>query len=217
MKQLINIQAKYLKKDDLIFNPQNRVIELITGISFENNQVIATYNNSIVNLFNIEDIAIILVDTEALTINNSSVNTNSSSYDINTLFEMFKSYCKIEKNLGYKTLLAYASDLEQFIDIFKLNKLDVKDVDNSILSNYVQELNKKGYESRTIKRKIAVLKAFFNWLEYIEYIENSPFKKFKFSLKEARKLPKVISLKDIEKILTYLYEQKNICNVKTLK
>lgn len=207
MKQLISIQAQYLKNEDLIFNPKTRTLELIKNLILHEKKISIFLNDSS-NIYKLTDEVLISIDYETLVIDDKS-SKNFISFDIDNLYDRFKLYCKIEKNLSDKTLKAYSSDLEQFIELFKFNNLNVKHIDKVILSEYITELNKKDYGPRTIKRKIAVLKAFFSWLEYSEIINTNPFSKFKFSLKQAKKLPKTINLKDIEKILEFLYEKKN--------
>lgn len=119
----------------------------------------------------------------------------------------FKFHCSYEKNLSSKTLRAYDIDINQFLEKFitykikKISKFDLKD--------YVENLYIYSYKIKTIKRKIAVLKAFFNYLEFEELIDINPFRKLKLSLKEPKLLPKTLELKEIKVILKHLYHLKN--------
>ncbi|QKF83382.1 tyrosine-type recombinase/integrase [Halarcobacter ebronensis] len=121
--------------------------------------------------------------------------------------EKFRFHCKYEKNLNSKTLRAYDIDINQFLERFinyeikKINKYDLKD--------WVEALYVNDYKVKTIKRKIAVLKAFFNYLEFDDLIDLNPFRKLKLSLKEPKLLPKTLELQEIKKILKYLYTLKN--------
>lgn len=66
------------------------------------------------------------------------------------------------------------------------------------------------YKPKSVKRKIASLKAFFHFLEIEEIIEVNPFHKIQIKYKEPFLLPKTIPLKTIEKIINFAYsEQKN--------
>lgn len=118
----------------------------------------------------------------------------------------FRFHCEYEKNLNLKTLRAYAIDIEQFSAEFTNYK--VKDIDKFSLKNYVEKLYTYDYKVKTMKRKLAVLKAFFNYLEFDELIENNPFRKLRLSLKEPQTLPKVLDLREIKLILKYLYTLK---------
>ena len=119
----------------------------------------------------------------------------------------FKFHCTYEKNLSSKTIRAYDIDINQFLGRFityelkKINKFDLKD--------YVENLFINSYKIKTIKRKIAVLKAFFNYLEFDEIVEVNPFRKLKLSLKEPKLLPKTLELSEIKRVLKYLYSLKN--------
>lgn len=119
----------------------------------------------------------------------------------------FKFHCTYEKNLSSKTMRAYDIDINQFQEKFitykikKISKFDLKD--------YVENLYIYSYKIKTIKRKIAVLKAFFNYLEFEELIDINPFRKLKLSLKEPKLLPKTLELKEIKVILRHLYYLKN--------
>ena len=121
--------------------------------------------------------------------------------------EKFRFHCIYEKNLSSKTIRAYDIDINQFLEKFvnykinQINKFDLKD--------YVENLFINSYKIKTIKRKIAVLKAFFNYLEFDEIVEVNPFRKLKLSLKEPKLLPKTLELSEIKRVLKYLYSLKN--------
>lgn len=120
--------------------------------------------------------------------------------------ENFKFYCKYERNLNPKTLRAYDIDINQFLEDFISYK--IKEINKSNLKEYVEKLHSNNYKIKTIKRKIAVLKALFNYLEFDELIESNPFRKLRLSLKEPIILPKILDLKEIKSILKYLYALK---------
>jgi len=112
----------------------------------------------------------------------------------------FINYCNCNKKLSPKTTKAYSIDLEQFI-VFSGN-----DFNKDYLSRYIELLHQK-YKPKTVKRKIASLKAFSNHLLYEEIIEQSPFAKTKTSFKEPFILPKTLPLATIQKILSCAYRQ----------
>lgn len=113
-------------------------------------------------------------------------------------------YCSIEKNLSKHTLKAYRIDLEQFTT-FK-NDIDISKND---LTEYIQHLHKT-YKPKTIKRKIAVLKAFVHYLYYEEKLEFNPFNKIVTSFKEPLLLPRTIPENIIQKLLTSSYHNISI-------
>lgn len=111
-------------------------------------------------------------------------------------------YCEYRKELDKKTIKAYKIDLNQFF-IYMAGKQPKKEK----IEEYITELHKK-YKQKTIKRKIASLKAFFNYLEEEEILIDNPFQKIKVKFKEAVVLPRVIPRQEIELLLNYMYSQK---------
>lgn len=121
--------------------------------------------------------------------------------------QSYLDHCKNTKKLKKLTLKAYSIDLQQFLLYMReQHKKDIfiAELNKAMLVPYVNFISEK-YKAKTLKRKIASLKAFFNHLEYEDIIDVSPFRKIKCVIKEPRSLPKSLSLFDMEKIITYLY------------
>ena len=67
----------------------------------------------------------------------------------------------------------------------------------------------QAYKPKTVKRKIASLKAFFHYLEYRDLIEKNPFNKIQVKFREPVILPKTIPLHTVEVFLSTIYKQRN--------
>lgn len=65
------------------------------------------------------------------------------------------------------------------------------------------------YRQRTVKRKIASLKAFISYLEYEEIIDENPFRKINTRFKEEMILPRSIPRHIIMLLLDTMYKEKN--------
>ncbi len=127
---------------------------------------------------------------------------------IDKLLQDFLFHCKYEKNLNQKTINAYKIDIKQF-RVFKNTKdMNINDIDKYILKEYIQYLYTLNLKPKSIKRKIAVLKAFFSYLEFEEIILISPFRKMRISIRENKTLPKTIEIQNIKKLFKYLYKLK---------
>ena len=124
---------------------------------------------------------------------------------MNDNIEIFLFHCKIEKKLSDKTLKAYQTDLKQFESFH--SSLDILNIGKEELKCYFLHLSK--FSKKTIKRKLAVLKTFFSYLEFESIIENNPFTKVRIKIKDDLILPKVLSLNEITRILQVLYKSKN--------
>ena len=115
-------------------------------------------------------------------------------------------YCEYRKRLDSKTLKAYKIDLKQF-EIFCTNLSDC--FAKSVVDDFITNLHKQ-YKPKTVKRKIASLKAFFHHMEYKELLNENPFAKLDIRFREAKLLPKTIPFHSIQTFLSTLYTQKEL-------
>ncbi len=111
--------------------------------------------------------------------------------------------CKYMKGLSEKTLKAYSIDLNQY-EIFVKEKGCW--YSKSVLEEYIK-YTYIDFKPRSAKRKIAVVKAFFHYLELEEILEINPFHKIMLKHKEPLVLPRTIPTNTIQKILQSAYEQ----------
>src|SRR6185369_8521178 len=102
-------------------------------------------------------------------------------------------HCQYEKNLNQKTIKAYQIDLRQFNEFLKHGYPDscIDLVDKHILREYIKNVS-TGNKPKTIKRKLATIKAFFNQLEFEDTILVNPFRKIRIRIKEGKHLPRTI-------------------------
>lgn len=114
-------------------------------------------------------------------------------------------YCSSQKRLDSKTIKAYRIDLRQFTDF--IDGTELADITQNTLEMYVSYLHQH-YRPKTVKRKIASLKAFFRYLEYKELLEQNPFNKMQIRFREPTILPKTIPLHAVECLLKVIYNQE---------
>ena len=113
--------------------------------------------------------------------------------------EEYLEYCKYRKELDEKTLKAYRIDLKQFFITVSRNNPQKDEIEQ-----YITELHKT-YKQKTVKRKIASIKAFYNYLEEQDLIDANPFRKINVKFKETVILPRIIPRTEIEHLLNYMY------------
>lgn len=125
---------------------------------------------------------------------------------LNNQIAEYLEYCQHRKRLDSKTLKAYKADLQQYAvfctglpDCFAKNAVD----------DYITNLHKL-HKPKTVKRKIASLKAFFHHLEYKELLHENPFTRLDIRFREAKLLPKTIPFHSIQAFLSTLYIQKEL-------
>lgn len=132
---------------------------------------------------------------------------NEQKMSVNDAIKDFLFHCQFEKNLSSKTLRAYATDLNQFAIYIKgtEDEQSFKAMSKDTLKNYLQEI--AHLKTKTIKRKVASLKAMLNFLEYEDDEYINPFRKIKVRLKEPSLLPSVMNLNEVKKILSTMYKE----------
>ncbi|MBE6083813.1 MAG: recombinase XerC [Tissierellaceae bacterium] len=126
---------------------------------------------------------------------------------LNTIISKYLTSCELRKGLNSKTIKAYKTDLNQYAN-FCLNHIYF--YDKEIICNYIEHL-RYTYKPKTIKRKVASLKAFFEYLSCEEIIQNNPFDKINYKIREPIVLPKIIPEKTLVKILNAAYDSLNNC------
>lgn len=117
-------------------------------------------------------------------------------------FNDYINKCKYQRKLSDKTIKAYSIDLKQFYK--QVSSLENKEA----LNSYFFKLHNE-YKPKTVKRKIASIKAFYHYLEFEELVEHNPLHKIDTRFKEPLRLPKTISNHDITKILKTIHAYKD--------
>lgn len=128
--------------------------------------------------------------------------------------ENYLDYCQHQKRLDVKTLKSYRIDLTQFSNAITTE--NVHDITLIILENFISQLHKK-YKPKTVKRKIASIRAFFHHLEYKEIIEHNPFHKMQIRFREPFTLPKTIPLQTVETLWSTIYKQHSLAKTEYQK
>lgn len=124
-------------------------------------------------------------------------------------------YCQYQKRLDKKTLKAYRIDLRQFRTKIKTD--NIMDITTDTLEDFIAALHQE-YKPKTVKRKIASVKALFHYLEYKDAIARNPFNKIHVKFRDPVILPKTIPLHTMEHFLSTIYthhsEAKTDCQKK---
>lgn len=104
-------------------------------------------------------------------------------------------FLKTEKKLGDNTINSYILDLEDF---FKTFNGSIESCTKKDILTYISSIN--GLEVNTVNRHISSLKSFFNYLVDESIIKVSPMEEVS-SLKSPKKLPKYLSISEVNKLL----------------
>ena len=113
------------------------------------------------------------------------------------LISTYLDYCKTHKRLSSHTIRAYKNDLMQFYN---------SDYDN--VESYIEQLTRSNIKTNTLRRKIACMKVFYNYLKYQNIIEENPFNQLRFQFRTEKVLPKTIPYDILKSIFIFLGDQK---------
>lgn len=114
------------------------------------------------------------------------------------IIDDFKVYLKCEKNYSAHTIRAYCADVYTFLLwIDNLSPLEVEPEKFAQYLYFVQQIN---YTKSTVARKIASIRAFYNYLFQEELIEYNPAENISIP-KQSKTLPNFLSEEEVENIL----------------
>ena len=122
---------------------------------------------------------------------------SSSKASVN-LIDSFIDSIWLEKGLSKNTLSSYRLDISAFDNW--LGSRSLEEVDKAILLDYLSFRLKRGYSSRSTARSLSSLRAFYSFLVKTSIVRNNPTAKID-SPKLGHSLPKVLSEKDIDKLI----------------
>jgi len=122
-----------------------------------------------------------------------------------TVYEHVQNYlfiCERQRRLSAKTIAAYALDLKQFLSF--ADRIFAEDFTRHEIAQFITYLH-GAYKPKTVRRKLASVKAFFRYLEAEEILASNPFTRIRTDFREPLLLPKVVPLDVISKILGRAY------------
>ena len=105
-------------------------------------------------------------------------------------------YLELEKGLSQNTIDAYRRDLSDFAQGVE----DIHSIDRTTINSYVRTLRERKLAPTSVIRKIASLRGFFKWATSVGVLEKNPAATLE-QPKTPQRLPKVLSIKEIEEML----------------
>ena len=114
------------------------------------------------------------------------------------LISQYLEYLELEKGLSLNTIEAYKSDLyffAQFVNTDSLSEITRLDI-----NHYILHLKEKKLSPTSVIRKIASLRGFFKWTSAMNFLKINPASTIE-QPKIPKRLPKVMTVKEIEEIL----------------
>ena len=121
------------------------------------------------------------------------------------MVQEFLKFIEAEKGYAENTIAAYRNDLTQFVNYIDMKVSgNWKLVDKDTVDQYIEYLKDhkpKPYSSSTIARKVAAVKSFARFLIARDVLTSDPTESLD-SPKVKKRLPKAISVEEINKLLS---------------
>ena len=105
-----------------------------------------------------------------------------------------------EKKLSADTIKAYRIDLRQFSEFTEQQWADTE-----TLNQYIKYLN-QSFAPRSVKRKLASIRAFYHEMEISGLIETNPFNKLHIRIHSPQQLPRIIPNHIMHDLLKNAYD-----------
>lgn len=123
----------------------------------------------------------------------------ATKFDTELARSAFIDHLRIERGLSENSLLSYGRDLRYFLQFLQENKLEVKDLTATILSQFEVWLKDRSLAVSSINRTNSAVKSFLIYCAR-EYELNLPTGEIT-SHKVARKLPKALTIEEITSLI----------------
>lgn len=121
--------------------------------------------------------------------------------DVQNLSEYLE-FLEVEKGLSENTIEAYRRDLGGFLAFCEERGIeDINSVKRTEINTFVLKLHDEKLTPTTVVRKIASLRGYFKWLCANEYCKSDPTLTLE-QPKLPKRLPKVMTIQEIEEILS---------------
>lgn len=114
----------------------------------------------------------------------------------------FLQHIQFEKRLSHHTITAYESDMKQF-SLYLQFQYELKmpeKADSQMIRSWIASMAEEKMDNRSINRKIATLRSYYNFLLRHKAIEADPMLKIK-ALKTDKSLPRFVEEKPMQTML----------------
>lgn len=119
----------------------------------------------------------------------------------------FAAYLRLERNCSENTIESYVHDVGLLWEFVNSKRIDIKDVEENDLHEFLTSLRDMGIGARSQARIIAGIRGFFRYLQMEGLIEVSPADLLD-SPKLALHLPEVLSLDEIDAMIAAIPREK---------
>jgi integrase/recombinase XerC len=121
---------------------------------------------------------------------------------MNSEYDTFISYLKHEKRYSAHTVLAYDTDLKQFLDFLQAQYqiTSPSEASHFIIRSWIVSLMEEKLDPRSVNRKITTLRTLYRYLVRQSLIQRNPMLKVQ-APKTKKKLPEYVDEEKMERLL----------------
>jgi integrase/recombinase XerD len=126
---------------------------------------------------------------------------NSSKNSDSKLINLFLDMLAAEQGAGDNTLDAYRRDLTDFSEFLGRSGQNFAGAETDVLRNYLADLDVRGFKSSSVARRLSAMRHLYRFL-LNERIRSDDPAAILSGPKRGRGLPKVLSIGDVDRMLT---------------
>lgn len=133
---------------------------------------------------------------------------------------MYIDYLRVIRNYSDKTILSYYDDLTEYNEFLGNNFITVLDINDDIVSKYLQYLYERRINKNSISRKLSSIRGFYNYLVKENIVKTNYFNEVSNPKRELY-LPKFLKNEEIDKIFSVcnsnnVYEERDTLIIELL-
>lgn len=110
-------------------------------------------------------------------------------------------YLRVVRKYSDKTILSYYDDLVEYQEFLQNNFINILDIDDKVVKDYLKYLYSRNIAKTSISRKLSSIRGLYNYLTNEDIITNNYFSKIS-NPKREKHLPKFLKNEEIDKILS---------------
>ena len=123
-----------------------------------------------------------------------------------TLIELFLDMLAAERGAGVNTLSAYRRDLEDLSSTLSADGNSIAKAETDDLRGYLGTLAKRGFKASSVARRLSAIRQLYRFLYAENHRRDDPAAVLD-GPKRALTLPKVLSIADVDLLLTYAHDE----------
>jgi len=117
------------------------------------------------------------------------------------VFIKYRNYLEVEKNVSPYTVRNYTTDLVDFFDFLRRQRIaSLKEIDRTILRDYLADLMERGFVKGSIARKLSAVRSFYRYLLREEMVQVNPVKDTS-SPRLDRRLPEFLTNEEMVRLI----------------